>query len=539
MPTSQQAALQSDWGKYQILRLLARGGMAEVYLARAKGLQGFEKLVVIKRILPVLSADPAFVEMFLNEARIAAQLQHTNVVQVYDMGSVGDAYFFSMEFLHGQDLRTVWKTASKRHQRLPLEHVLYMMSSVCAGLHYAHEKLGFDGQHLGLVHRDMSPHNVFVTYDGAVKVVDFGIVKATQRETQTPSGMLKGKVSYMAPEQCRIEVVDRRADLWSVGVMLWELLTGKMLFSGKGDFEIMQAICEHDAPRPSAIAPCDAEVEAIVMKALTRDRDARYQTAHELQEDLEELARERKLKLSAHGVSRHMREEFAAQIALWESAKMEGKSLGEHLSESTPPIGPHASAPASSRPPPASRADAPEAGAASVDPQRGGPTRTVATRMAMATPSATLDPQRAGPDRRLLVIAATCVALLLTTLVVRKLLSRPSVPIEPVESAQSLPEVATPSAPVSAPSALVPAPSESLQPEPKAAATSLEPEPRPGPPAPQKPRANEARPSAEKRRPAVERRGVEAKGKSKPAQSPDRAQDPLYRGKLPDSLDVE
>jgi serine/threonine protein kinase len=328
---------QKSLGKYQILRRLARGGMANVFLARVNGLQGFEKLLVIKQILPELASNPEFVEMFLDEARIAAQLQHTNIVQVYDIGSSRDAYYFSMEFLHGRDLRAVMKSVARTGDGyLPLEHALFITTSVCAGLHYAHEKVGFDGQHLGIVHRDMSPHNVFITYDGAVKILDFGIAKAQRRATATRAGTLKGKISYMAPEQCRSDPLDRRADVFSVGILMWEMLSGRRLFPGKSDFTIMKAICETDAPHPSSVRPCDPEMEAIVMRALRRREADRYQTAEDLLEDLESLARERKLKLSAHSLARFMGNLFADRVGPWESARSKGKSLGEHMLEVVP-----------------------------------------------------------------------------------------------------------------------------------------------------------------------------------------------------------
>src|SRR5581483_3553236 len=229
MPNSPPVLSQADAiGRYQVLRRLARGGMAEVLLARVTGLEGFEKLVVIKKILPELTDSPEFVEMFLDEARMLAQLTHSNIAQVHDIGSVGGAYFISMEFLHGQDLRTITRAVARRGGVLPLEHLIFVASSVCAGLHYANEKIGRDGQPLGIVHRDVSPHNVFVTYDGAVKLLDFGIAKTAQRTSHTRVGTLKGKIGYMSPEQCRSERdLDRRADVYSVGVLMWEMLTGE------------------------------------------------------------------------------------------------------------------------------------------------------------------------------------------------------------------------------------------------------------------------------------------------------------------------
>src|SRR5262245_30441487 len=177
--------LPEQFGKYQILGHVATGGMADIHLARTMGVGGFEKLVVVKRILPNLAADAHFVQMFVEEARLAATLQHPNIVQVYDIGVVDGDYFFSMEFLHGEDVSHLMKRAHALGARLPLEHALHIVLGVCAGLHYAHEKTGFDGTPLGIVHRDVSPQNVFVTYDGGVKLVDFGIAKARGRAGKT------------------------------------------------------------------------------------------------------------------------------------------------------------------------------------------------------------------------------------------------------------------------------------------------------------------------------------------------------------------
>lgn len=314
-------------GNYEIVRQLGQGGMAEVFLARAHGLQGFEKLVVIKQILPQFASDASFVEMFLDEARIAALLQHTNVVQVYDIGSVDDRYFYSMEFLRGQDLRTVLKSVGSKGERLPLEQVLFIASSLCSGLHYAHDKTGLDGNPLNIVHRDIAPDNVFVTYDGAVKILDFGIVKSSQRSSKTRTGALKGKIGYMSPEHCRGQPLDRRADIFAVGAILWYMLTGKKLYRGNSDFEVMEKICSEPPPPPSSIVACDPELEAIVLKTLARDPADRYATADELREALDDFAYAHKLKVSAHETSRFMHNEYAEHIAFWEKASRAGSNL--------------------------------------------------------------------------------------------------------------------------------------------------------------------------------------------------------------------
>jgi serine/threonine-protein kinase len=320
-------------GKYQLLRRVATGGMAELFLARSTGTAGFQKLVVLKRILPQHAESEEFIGMFLHEARLAATLQHPNIVQVYDIGEDGDAYFFAMEYVQGQDLRKIVRAARKAERTLPLEHVLHVIEGVAAGLHHAHEKTDLDGKALGIVHRDVSPSNVLVTYDGAVKLVDFGIAKATTAQTSTVAGTLKGKIPYMSPEQCRGERVDRRSDVFSIGTLLWELTTGTRLFSGDSEFAILNRVARGDVPLPSTIqSDYPPELEAVVMKALQLDPAQRYQTALELQVDLEDFAREARLPVSSARVGMFMRELFADEMA------QEERMMAERLEAASPSL---------------------------------------------------------------------------------------------------------------------------------------------------------------------------------------------------------
>ena len=195
--------------------------MAEIFLARIRKMTGFQKMVVIKRILPQLAQNTEFVEMFLDEARIAATLEHPSIVQTYDVGVLDENFFIAMEYLHGEDVRSVMRMLRNRNLKLPIEVALHIVISACAGLHYAHEKVGFDGHPLEIVHRDVSPQNIIVTYEGGVKLLDFGIAKASNRLRETRFGTLKGKVPYMSPEQCRGEPLDRRSDIFSLGIMLY------------------------------------------------------------------------------------------------------------------------------------------------------------------------------------------------------------------------------------------------------------------------------------------------------------------------------
>ncbi|MBI5479598.1 MAG: protein kinase [Deltaproteobacteria bacterium] len=332
MPAPAAAARPLRLGKYQILRQLATGGMAEIYLARHMGIEGFEKLVVIKRILPVLAADPHVVQMFLDEARLAATLHHSNIVQVFDIECDAGSYFLAMEFLHGEDVGRVMKALRASGRELPLEHAVSIVLGVCAGLHYAHERTGSDGQPLEIVHRDVTPQNVFVTYEGAVKLVDFGIAKASRRATATRYGTLKGKIRYMSPEQARCLPLDRRSDVFAVGILLWELTTGRRLFGGPSEFDTLRTIIETDAPPPSGVTPgYPHRLEQIVLHALRRPKEERYQTAQEMQLALEEFAFEHQLRVSPVALAGFMGGLFEGKIAAWREAQRLGTSFADHI----------------------------------------------------------------------------------------------------------------------------------------------------------------------------------------------------------------
>jgi serine/threonine protein kinase len=308
-------------GKYQLIKRIAAGGMAEIYLAKASGLPGFEKLVVVKRILPQLSAERDFIEMFLDEARIAATLQHPNIVQMFDIGAVEGNYFIAMEYLHGEDLRTLMRTVRRRKEILSLDHALNIVIGVAAGLHYAHDKAGFDGKPLGIVHRDVKPHNVIITYDGGIKVVDFGIAKASNRLNETRYGTLKGKIPYMSPEQCQAQDIDRRSDIYAIGIMLYELTTGARLYSGGSDFEIMKQIVDRPVIPPLARRPnYPRDLEPIVLRALAKKPADRYATAQELQAELEAYAREKRLVVSSIALSAYLQQLFGERINAWRRA---------------------------------------------------------------------------------------------------------------------------------------------------------------------------------------------------------------------------
>jgi serine/threonine protein kinase len=296
-------------GRYEVLGLLSIGGMAEVYLARVAGLAGFEKLVALKRMLPHLTIQPGFVEMFLAEARLAAMLDHPNVAQVHDIGEDTGNYYYAMELIRGADLRQLMKAQSKVSGGVPLHCAIAIGLGMCAGLEHAHELRDHLGQPLGVVHRDVSLSNVMVSYDGTVKITDFGVAKLTSNDARTRTGTLKGKIGYMSPEQCRGEQLDRRSDVFAIGIILYELVTGRRLFRPDGsEFAILQKIIREDATPPSQYRPdLPAGLEAIIMLALQRDRRLRYQTARDMQRDLEALAREQRLPASPIELGEYVR----------------------------------------------------------------------------------------------------------------------------------------------------------------------------------------------------------------------------------------
>jgi serine/threonine protein kinase len=321
-------------GKYEIVRKIATGGMAEIYLACVRGQAGFEKVVVLKRILPHFAADPKFVQMFLDEARLAATLRHPNIADVYDVGEVDGTLFFTMEYIHGQDVRSIRVAARKRNEMIPLDVSLAIVQGTAAALQCAHQKTGADGRALELVHRDVSASNVIVSYDGAIKLLDFGIARANDRQHKTQTGTLKGKAPYMSPEQCRGQRLDRRSDLFSLGVMMFELTVGRRPFRGDNDFTIMEQIVHGEAPAPSSIiAGYPPELEAIVGKLLAREPAARYATAEDMLHDLEPTLAQHRLWASSNTIRKYMRVAFADRVDAWERASNEGVSLEDYVGE--------------------------------------------------------------------------------------------------------------------------------------------------------------------------------------------------------------
>ena len=273
--------------RYRVVEKLESGGMAEVFRAESEGLQGFRKQVAIKRVLPHLSSKKKFISMFLDEARLSAQLSHSNCVQVFDIGVGDNAFFIVMEFVDGANLKSIADHIKKAGQDFPVEHAVYLSLELCKGLSYAHELTDPNGVPLHIVHRDMSPPNVLVTKHGEVKIVDFGLAKANSQLEKSEPGIIKGKFSYLSPEAAMGQEVDARTDVFAVGIILWELLAGQRLFLGDTDFQTVKRVQAAQVPSISQINKrVPQDLEKIMNKALARDPAARYTTARDLGLDL-------------------------------------------------------------------------------------------------------------------------------------------------------------------------------------------------------------------------------------------------------------
>jgi len=278
-------------GRYEILGTIATGGMATVHLGRALGAGGFERLVAIKTMHPHLAAEEEFVAMFLDEARLAARIRHPNVVATLDVQQDDQGLFLVMEYVEGPSVSRLLRALQKKDLRLPLDMTLRIFSESLAGLHAAHELTGPDGEPLQLIHRDVSPHNILVGTDGIAKITDFGVARATSRLATTRTGAAKGKINYMPPEQARSQGLDRRADIYSAGVVLWEMLTRERLVRGDSEMELLEQIIRAERRPPHEVfAEVPVEISAVCMRAIERDRDNRFPTAAAFSEALEKAA---------------------------------------------------------------------------------------------------------------------------------------------------------------------------------------------------------------------------------------------------------
>ena len=312
MPAFQPQA----FGKYFLVDKIAMGGMAEIFLARPQSRDDAGSYLVIKRILPHFTGNAQFIDMFIDEAKISSLLSHVNIVPLYDLGKINDSYFLAMEYVPGQDLKGVVKRCSDRGVRLSYEHAAYVMREVALGLDYAHGKVDPKGRPLQIVHRDISPQNILVGYDGQVKITDFGIAKASSKLDSTQVGTLKGKFGYMAPEQVVAGMeLDHRADIFAAGIILWELITGQRLFSGRNEIEILERVRAARIDPPSMLdSEVPRELERIIFRSLMKDREKRYQAGKEMANDLTRFLAQISPRFSATDMSSVMRELFAPEI---------------------------------------------------------------------------------------------------------------------------------------------------------------------------------------------------------------------------------
>jgi serine/threonine protein kinase len=313
----------SKFGKYLLLERVNVGGMAEVFKAKAFGVAGFERILAVKRILPNLIEDDEFVRMFIDEARIAVQLTHANIVQIYELGKHGEHYYIAMEYIPSRDLRGILDRLRANGQLMPISQAAFLTARVADGLDYAHRRKDAQGAPMNIIHRDVSPQNVLVGFEGEVKVIDFGIAKAANRASKTQAGVLKGKFGYMSPEQVRGLPIDRRSDIFAVGVLLYEMLTGERLFIGESDFSTLERVRNADVPPPSQFnKKISPQLENIVLKTLAREVEDRYQWASDLAHDLQPFIGDNAGAFSPRRLALSMKEMYAAEVAA-ERAKLE------------------------------------------------------------------------------------------------------------------------------------------------------------------------------------------------------------------------
>lgn len=321
--------------KYRITDRIDAGGMAEVYRGVSESsVGGLRKAVAIKRILPSLTKNQKFIQMFLDEARLSMHLQHANVVSVFDIGVADTTYFIVMEHVDGGNLKSIVEWMKKQSRRMPVAHAVYIIMEVCKGLQYAHDVADPEtGQPLNIVHRDISPPNVLVSRRGEVKLVDFGLAKASSQLESTDPGVVKGKFSYLSPEAASGKEVDPRTDIFAVGIVLYELLTGKRLFFGETDYQTVELVRQAKVPRIDAQNPdVDAELDAIIRKALAKDVNARYQTAGDFQEALAQHLFSRGLKVTSRDIAK-MVQEMVADKEKQKAGKPAGDLIDTLLNE--------------------------------------------------------------------------------------------------------------------------------------------------------------------------------------------------------------
>ncbi len=309
------------FGQYELIRRIARGGMAEIYLATERGLQGLERQVALKRILPHMAESDDFVTMFMDEARIAARLAHPNIAHIYSFGEVDEVYYLAMEYVEGLTCSRLLKLAAPEPVSIPI--TLRVVADICAALHYAHEMHDTDGNPLGLVHRDVNPQNIMVSLNGVAKLLDFGVARAATQSHATRVGQVKGKIGYIAPEVFRGLMLDRRADVFAAGTMLFELLSGRKLFKREIEAATIHAILNDVPPELDGLKGTPTGVDAIIARSTAKDPEERYQTAHEMQQDIEQLLATQGIVATPFIVGKFVRE-CIDQVAREDAAEEEG-----------------------------------------------------------------------------------------------------------------------------------------------------------------------------------------------------------------------
>ena len=413
--------MHPTFGRYELLKRLAGGGMGEVYLARQRGLDGFQKLLVIKTLLPHLCEDEEFITMFKDEARVTAQLIHPNICQVFEFDQVGDTYYMAMEYLRGEDLRRLWKACETRGTPLRVPLICRVIADAAAGLDFAHSLRNSAGEPYNIVHRDISPQNILVTFEGGVKVIDFGVAKAAGRAQHTRTGALKGKYSYMSPEQVSGVEIDGRSDIFALGIVIHELLTGRRLFKADSDVQTLARVREARVAPPSQLNPqLPPGLDAIVLKALAKDPEDRYRTGQEFRLALEDWLIQGRMSASSAHLAEFLKVIYAERL---DKESRLGPLMGDPgLSGPPPGAAAHQSQPSVSAI--EKRAATPPHGEPTVN-QRSSPSTAGAPDLSTVRTESSADPFQNKNKLRVAVAAAAVMILVAGFLVMRPPLSKP------------------------------------------------------------------------------------------------------------------
>ena len=408
------------FGQYEILERISSGGMAELFRARRSGVEGFQKIVAIKKILPHIAGDEEFITMFADEAKLAAQLNHPNIVHIFDLGKIeAGGYFIAMEHVEGRDLRSILHMARETGLRLPVPLAVGIAAKVGAALDYAHRRRGDDGRDLNIVHRDVSPPNILVSTEGDIKLCDFGIAKAASKVSRTESGALKGKVPYMSPEQAWGKPVDQRSDIYSLGAVLFEMLTGRKLFQGDSDLNVLEKVRAGDVVLPSSLNPdVPPGLDAAVLKALAREPEERYLRTSDMLRDLETVLRTYEPPPSSADLAIYVRSLETEEAARRDARAREMQARAKPARPTEKQVGPEFRIPVSQQPEPATKSSAPPPAestpepAPPAEPPRSHPPEPVpAGIFAASFPASSAEMERKKRTRLYVLIAAASIVL--------------------------------------------------------------------------------------------------------------------------------